>query len=431
MPLIRFSIPERDAQIVINPKRDALTLTVNRLTIVTFDRTGRWIGAFLDGKNYKRGADNRAMEKWAEVDGGLKIRRRRDLSGAEQGTLVERLYQLARSTLHAMQVRQVTARNEEADDLAAWAAAKTWLERITTWTPDRLEEDRTRFLQVYKPITILPPDQYRAVVLQITEGCTYNRCTFCDFYRDRPFRMKPLDEVREHIAAVQAFFGESLGLRHVIFLADANALVAPRAYLEGALEQIAASFTIAPSDLPVEQIAGWRKAHPTWFRGVYSFIDVFTGHHKSIEEFRALQERGLQRVYIGLETGNAELLGFLNKPGSPAEARELVQMIRAAGVHVGIIVMAGVGGDRFAQSHVEKTAALVSSLGLGRNDLVYISEFVEHPESDYTQRIHQEGIRPLSRREVRAQMDALRSGFHFDQASRPKVAVYDIHEFIY
>jgi radical SAM superfamily enzyme YgiQ (UPF0313 family) len=432
MPVIRFSIPNRDEQAVtINPKRDSLTLTVNQLSIVTFDRTGRWLGAFLDGRNYKRGADDRVMEKWAEHENGFKIRRRRDLTGKEKDALVTRLYGLAEHVLEAMRSNRLTRPPDGTSDRAVWTSAEQWLCRATAWDSNKLRDDRRRFLRVYKPITILPPDQYRAVVLQITEGCTYNRCTFCSFYRDRPFRVKALNEVRAHIADVKAFFGETLALRHVIFLADANALVSPTEHLLPVFDLIDQSFDLIPPNLPAEEQLAWRRAHPCWVRGIYSFLDVFTGHHKRVGDFRALRERGLQRVYIGLETGDPELLRFLNKPGSPEEAQELVAMIKAAGLHVGIIVMAGVGGDKFARSHVEKTVQVVNGLGLGMNDLVYLSEFVEYPASEYTGRARAARIRPLSARETRAQMDEMRSGFRFDGHNRPKVAIYDIQEFIY
>ena len=75
-------------------------------------------------------------------------------------------------------------------------AALDALARITAWSPSRLAEDAARFRQIYKPVSILPPDQYLSIVLQATEGCSYNRCTFCTFYRDRPFRIKSPSRVR-------------------------------------------------------------------------------------------------------------------------------------------------------------------------------------------------------------------------------------------
>ena len=88
-----------------------------------------------------------------------------------------------------------------------------------------LDEDAARFRSIYTPVAILPPDQYLAVVVQATEGCSWNRCTFCDFYRQQPFRIKGDGEFRSHVGDVVSFFGTAIGLRRSIFLADANALV--------------------------------------------------------------------------------------------------------------------------------------------------------------------------------------------------------------
>ncbi len=154
------------------------------------------------------------------------------------------------------------------------------------WDWAALQADAGRFAEVYRPVSILPPDQYLALVLQATEGCSYNRCTFCDFYRDRPFRVKSADELRTHIAAVRAFFGPALGLRKSLFLADANALVAPMPRLRAWLDVIAEE-RILPAGA-----------------GIYSFMDAFDVQRKTPDEWAELAARGLRRVYIGMETGD-------------------------------------------------------------------------------------------------------------------------------
>lgn len=432
MSLLKLTLPKYGEDVLINLKRNALTLTVDKFSIVTFDQAGRWIGAFLDGKNYKRGIDNRVMEKWAYRNaGGVKIRQRRDLGDKGKKALAERLLDMAGHVRGAMQQGEAIVTSGPAADAATWDGAIAWLSRVSAWDAERLRAERTHFLQVYKPITILPPDQYLALVLQITEGCTYNRCTFCNFYRDRPFRVKPIPEVQTHISQVKDLLRGRLGLRHTIFLADANALVAPTDYLIEVFQLIHESFDLAPSDLTVPESVAWRATHPHWFRGIYSFLDVFTGHHKQVEDFLALRKQGLQRVYIGLESGDPALLTYLNKPGTVEQARDLVQMLHDAGVHVGVIVLVGAGGDRYAAAHVENTARVVNSLPLGRDDLIYLSEFVEHPGSEYAQRAARDGIRPLSKLEIREQLEEMQASFLFDPQNRPKVAPYDIHEFIY
>ena len=112
------------------------------------------------------------------------------------------------------------------------------LASLTRWDWASLEADRARFQQIYTPVGILPPDQYLALVLQATHGCSHNACTFCTFYQDIPFRIKTPEQFRQHVAAVLDFFGPALAMRRSIFLADANALVAPMGRLRELLAEV-------------------------------------------------------------------------------------------------------------------------------------------------------------------------------------------------
>jgi hypothetical protein len=99
-------------------------------------------------------------------------------------------------------------------EAAASASGDPRLSVLRAWDcAERLEADAARFARIYRPVSILPPDQYLALVIQATEGCSYNRCTFCDFYRDRPFRIKSAVELRHTLREVVDFFGEAMGLR--------------------------------------------------------------------------------------------------------------------------------------------------------------------------------------------------------------------------
>jgi radical SAM superfamily enzyme YgiQ (UPF0313 family) len=291
------------------------------------------------------------------------------------------------------------------------------------------EADRQRFLKTYKPVPILPPDQYLALVLQATEGCHYNRCTFCHFYRGRPFHIKSEPEFRAHVAAVQGFLGAEAGLRRTIFLADANALVIPMPRLIPLFAAINDSFEIAASQLSGAALARWKASHPLGITGIYSFIDAFTGIHKPAEAFAELAARGLRRIYIGMESGHVPLLEWLRKPSMPADVRAVVQAAKSAKVHVGVIVMLGIGGARYAAGHVADTIAVVNTLGLDQDDILYFSEFVDEAGSEYAASAEMDGVQPLTGTAVRAQARAIRAGLRFEHA--PKIAAYDIREFLY
>ncbi len=286
------------------------------------------------------------------------------------------------------------------------------------------EEFKRKFLSIYKPVSILPPDQYMTLVLQATEGCSHNRCTFCSFYRDRQFRIKTLPEFRRHVAQVKEFMGSALRTRRTIFLADANAIVIPQRLLVPMLDAVNDSFEIAPAGA---NAVFYKLSHPEAFDGVYAFVDAFTTRYKTADDFSKLAMRNLRRVYMGLETGHDQLLQWLCKAGTSADAIEAVRKIKGGGVSVGVIIMTGIGGRRFAQQHVADTVRVVNSMGLDQNDLVYFSEFIDSVGSDYSRIAARDGVEPLTHAETRIQMESIRSGLSFPRLA-PTISVYDIHE---
>ena len=125
------------------------------------------------------------------------------------------------------------------------------------------------------------------------------------------------------------------------------------------------------------------------------------------------------------------LLKSLNKPASSAQSLEVVSAIKEAGINVGVIILAGVGGSRFYEAHVLKTIELLNALHLGNGDLLYFSPLWDYPGGEYLRQTAEAGIRPLTEEEKRKQVAAIRSGLHFTEGRKPKFALYDIREFIY
>ena len=253
-----------------------------------------------------------------------------------------------------------------------------------------------------------------AVVLQATEGCSFNTCTFCDFFRDRPFRIKPPDEFRAHAQAVRGYLGEGFSLRRTIFLGDANALVIPMPRLVSLMEIVHEVYDVHGLE------------------GIYAFLDGFSGERKSAEDYRALADLGLAMVYIGLESGSADLLRFLKKPAMPDEVIHAVRALKQGGVSVGLIVLLGAGGHTYAEEHVRETINVLNAMELDGGDLIYFSELVVSDNLPYARDAYQAGLQPLTAEERIAQGEAIEAGLRFaDEADSPRISRYDIREFIY
>jgi radical SAM superfamily enzyme YgiQ (UPF0313 family) len=365
------------------------TLCSDRWSVFAFDLEGRPVSWFERDRVFKRSLAS-AVYGRERVGGRRRYWRLSDDDAAEAFDGILRA--VARAPLDRLDEQGVER-----------------IERILSWTPERLAAERGRFDAAYRPISILPPDQYLAVVLQASFGCSWNQCTFCCFYQDRSFSTRSERGFREHCHDVGELLGRGAALRRRIFLADGNSLTLSNRRL-----------------LPIFEIA--RDAFPG--RGLYGFVDVFTGEKKSLDDWSELLGAGLKRVHVGIETGDDRLLGWLNKPGSADDALEFVGTLKRAGLRVSVILMVGAGGERFSSDHVRRSLELTARLPLDEGDVVYLSPFLEHEGSAYARRAREEGLRALDRDEIESQYVELRDGIR--QANpRIRVTRYDIREFVY
>ena len=394
--------------ITISVKKNCLTVSLPGNTdadVFSYEYEGRLWTALENGISYRRGLDGKVVAKWQVPGGG---RNRRWLAQVEGLDLEERLRQ------RMVQLYAAIQSGNAALDQPLPELGKLGFERLASFDQARSLEDVNRYHQVYKPVGILPPDQYFSVVLQVTEGCSFNSCTFCTFYRDRPFRIKNPDSLRSHALAVKNFIGAGLSLRRTIFLGDANALAAPMPRLLSLVDVIHEVYD-------VESLGG-----------LFAFLDGFSGERKTVAEYQALEKRGLKRVYIGMESGHDPLLRFLNKPGRAGDAVQAVRALKEAGVAVGVIVLLGAGGHKYARKHVHDTIRAVNSMPLDLNDLIYFSELVNQEGMAYTSDAFQEDLKPLSAVELIEQGQQIENSLKFKpEWGTPHIARYDIREFVY
>ena len=390
---------------IVSLKPHSIAVSVDGTLIVSWDRGGRLYSVYDDGVTWRRGLSGQMIEKRRA---GIE-RERVLLSGDAAGRVVEAAADVARATLERM--RGASWRWTSPIDQVVAQEARALLALASRFDGPAARADADRFGLVFGRVGILPPDQYLSLVVQATEGCSFNTCTFCDLYHEG-YRVKTPEEFRQHVAGVLGYLGASASLRsRGIFLGAANALAVPMARLLPIFEVL------------LEELDAAR-------RGVFAFVDGFTGGRKSSADYRLLSHLGLRRVYIGLESGHDPLLAFVRKPGTAADAIETARAIKAAGVQLGIIVMTGLGGERFAEGHERETAAAINAMGLGEGDLLYFSDLVEVPSTSYPVLAADARVRPLTREERLQQQARIRAGLRFT-AAPPQFATYDIREFTY
>jgi radical SAM superfamily enzyme YgiQ (UPF0313 family) len=396
-----------DKSFTISQKNNSLTIsteTPNETRVFSFDKEGRLWTALINKISYRRGLNGNIVAKWSS---GREVLHRKWLDQDEKDWLL------------SMSHREVL--NIQKDLYSENIKFEPPMDNVTVKEIGYLAKINNGFYQndvktystVYKPVGILPPDQYISVVLQLTEGCSFNKCTFCNFYRDRPFKIKTPKEFNDHILDVKNFIGNGLSLRRTIFLGDANALVVPTKKLLPLIETIHKHLDVAG------------------LGGLFAFLDGFSGEKKSINEYKSLKDLGLEKIYIGLESGCNELLKFLNKPGSAEEALEAVHQIKSAGISVGIIVLLGAGGKQFQDQHIKDTINIINRMNLDADDLLYFSELIESDGLEYSKQAFSANLKPLSSQERFLQRNMIEENLIFSEAGTPHISTYDIRDFVY
>jgi radical SAM superfamily enzyme YgiQ (UPF0313 family) len=184
-----------------------------------------------------------------------------------------------------------------------------------------------------------PPSEAESYILQATIGCSWNKCVYCDMYRDKTFRVRELADTLQdlHMAA-----RASGGAIDKLFVADGDALVLDMEHWRAILGTA-------------------RKLLPRLSR-VSCYAMASNIHDKSEEELRELRELGLSLLYIGPESGDDRTLKRIVKGGSHALHADAAHKAHAAGMRVSMIVLLGIGGVERSQEHAEATAALVTAM---------------------------------------------------------------------
>lgn len=188
----------------------------------------------------------------------------------------------------------------------------------------------------YEGMVIRPPSEAESVILQVTVGCSHNKCTFCGTYKGERFRIKD-DAV---IDADIRYAARHLSFLKRVFLADGDALILPQPRLIRILSRI-------------------REEMP-WIRRVGLYGNAKSILRKSPGELEALRDLGLGIVYLGVESGDGRVLQEIKKGVTPERLIEAGRRVREAGLKLSVTVLLGIAGRERSLEHARATGELLS-----------------------------------------------------------------------
>lgn len=183
-----------------------------------------------------------------------------------------------------------------------------------------------------------PPSEWKSLILQVTNGCSWNQCSFCDMYTasQKRFRAQKIDKVEQELLKV------SSSQAHIsrVFLADGDAMTLPFARLEEICLLI-------------------KKYLPSVTR-ISSYCLPRNINNKTPEQLQRLRELGLSLLYIGCESGDDEVLKRINKGETFASSLAALQKIKAAGIKSSVMILNGLGGVSLSRQHAQQSAKLMN-----------------------------------------------------------------------
>ncbi|MCI8630272.1 MAG: radical SAM protein [Firmicutes bacterium] len=192
----------------------------------------------------------------------------------------------------------------------------------------------------YEGTVYRPPSEASSLIIQLTIGCARNTCTFCAMYKDKNFRVRDLNEVVEDLKMARNYYQRIKVKR--IFLADGDALIVKTPDLLYILQKCKEYFP------EVERISVYGAPK-----------DII---HKTPEELKQLKQAGLDMVYMGLESGDDQVLKEVKKGVTAAEMIEAGQKVRAAGMVLSMTIISGLGGRKLMKEHALNSAKVITAI---------------------------------------------------------------------
>ena len=218
-----------------------------------------------------------------------------------------------------------------------------------------------------------PPSEARSLIFQVTLGCSWNRCLFCTSYRTKEFRVRTFEEVERDVVEMSVCYPDA----RRIFLADGDPMAAPTDYLVRVFDLMNRRF---PS---LERISTY--AGPTNLAS------------KTPEELGMLKERKLDLLYLGIETGNDELLKRVRKGATAMQIIEGGRKALQAGLRMSAFIILGLGGVEGSYGHAKESARVVN--GIAPQFLATLTLMVGPDGSAYEEKVMGGGFKLIDRKQ--------------------------------
>jgi radical SAM superfamily enzyme YgiQ (UPF0313 family) len=190
----------------------------------------------------------------------------------------------------------------------------------------------------YEGTVIRPPSEAYSILLQVTVGCSHNKCSFCGTYKDKRFRIKTDERILKDVRFASMYCRR----QDHVFLMDGDALIIPQKRLVWILERI--------------------REHLPWVNRVGLYANAKSIRMKSDEELSHLKKLGLGIVFLGVETGHPELLKTICKGTSRENLILQGKRIKKAGIKLSVTVLLGIAGPEMSLEHARETGSLLTEM---------------------------------------------------------------------
>ncbi|MBW4827790.1 MAG: radical SAM protein [Clostridiaceae bacterium] len=190
----------------------------------------------------------------------------------------------------------------------------------------------------YEGTVYRPPSEAYSLIVQATIGCSHNRCTFCSMYKDKKFRIRPLEEIIKDLMIGRQNYKNIKR----IFIADGDGLIMKMDYLRKILRAIKELFP------ECERV------------GIYGSPRSILG--KSKDELLELKDLGLGIIYLGVESGSDKILNKIKKGVTSTEMILAGERVVETGIKLSVTLISGIGGKELSQEHAIESARVMNEI---------------------------------------------------------------------